>query len=180
MSDNVTWIVDLDVSLEDAPKLAERVTAWLIVQSVVTATPCRLAGADHLLSRGASAAAWDAYPQISPVLMCGLVVITQRRVFHTGDNGIDSIRCSDCGVSHNPDELPWSDAVGSWFEDDTNHCMTCPDCGARRSIVEWEFDQPWGFGNLAFGFWNWAINDQMMVEISAITGHRCRLVYEHI
>lgn len=180
MSDNVTWIVDLDASLQDAPKLAEQVKEWLIAQGVVSATPCQAFGANHLLSRGASAAAWDAYPHTSPVLMCGLEITTQRRVFHTGDNGIDCIRCPDCGVSHNPDDLPWNDAVGAWFEDDANHCMTCPYCGASRSIVEWEFDRPWGFGNLAFGFWNWPITDRLIIEMSAITSHRCRLVHEHI
>ncbi|WP_156369560.1 serine/threonine protein kinase [Duganella sp. Leaf126] len=180
MSDNVTWIVDLDASLEDAPNLAERVKIWLIAQGVVSATPCQAPGAENLLSRGPSAAAWDAYLHTSPVLMCGLEVTTQRQVFHTGDNGIDSIRCPDCSVRRNPDDLPWSDAVGAWFEDNGNYCMKCPDCGASRSIVEWEFDHPWGFGNLAFGFWNWPIADRMMVEISAITGNRCRLVHEHI
>jgi Zn ribbon nucleic-acid-binding protein len=180
MSDNVTWIVDLDALLDEAPQLAEQIKAWLIGEAVVSATPCQALGAEHLLSRGAAAAKWDAFPHTGHVAMCGLEISIQRRVFHTGDNGIGGIRCPDCGVTHHPDDLPWSDAVDAWFSGESDHSMTCPACRASASIVAWEFDPAWGFGNLACGFWNWPIANQLLTEIATITGHRCRVVHEHI
>ena len=82
MSDSVTWIVDLDASLDEAKELAERVKAWLIAQGIVSPIPSQAVGRSHLLSRGKSAAMWDAFPHASQVLMCGLEVATERRVFH--------------------------------------------------------------------------------------------------
>lgn len=180
MSDSVTWFVDLDASLDDAKELAERVKAWLIAQGIVSPVPCQALGASHLLSRGETAAMWDTFPHASPVLMCGLEVVTERRVFHTGGNGIDGIRCPACGAKHHPDDLPWSDAISAWFASESDDSMACPACHASRSIVDWEFDSPWGFGNLAFGFWNWPISDRLLHELSAMIGHRLRLVHEHI
>lgn len=39
---------------------------------------------------------------------------------------------------------------------------------------------PWGFGNLALGFWNGPISDRLLNEVSAMIGHRFRLVHERI
>ena len=106
MSDSITWFVDLDASSAEAKELAERVSAWLVTQGIVSPLPCQAPGGSHLLSRGESAAIWDTFPHASPVLMCGLEIVTERRVFHTGDNGIDGIRCPACGAKHHPDDLP--------------------------------------------------------------------------
>ncbi|TWI69089.1 hypothetical protein IP91_00154 [Pseudoduganella lurida] len=180
MSDNIVWIVDLDASPEEAPALGERVTAWLVAEGIVSSATGSAPGAGHLLGRGPSAAAMDTFPLMEPVAMCGLEVMAERRVFHTGDNGIDSIRCPECGASHDPDELPWTDAAGSWLEGAADDGMTCPDCGAHPGIAAWEFDLPWGFGNLAFGFWNWPVSEGLATGISAFTGHRYRVVHEHL
>ena len=182
MGATVDWIVDLDATLDEAPALAKRVTEWLIAREIVSPTLCperAYSGAD-LMVRGASAAQWDACPMTPPFNMCGLEVVIERTVFHSGDNGIDTIRCPGCGAAHHPDDIPWSDAVGAWFSAEADHTMACPACHASQSIVDWTFDVPWGFGNLAFGFWNWPITDRLVDEVSALTGHRCRHVEEHI
>lgn len=179
MSESVIWFVDLDASIVEANQLAQRVGTWLLAEGIVSPIPCQAPGRSHLLSRGESAAIWDSFPH-SPLLLSGLEIVTERRVFHTGDNGIDGIRCPACGVKHRPDDLPWGDVVEAWFSGNAGDHMVCPDCNVSRSIVDWEFDSPWGFGNLAFGFWNWQISGRLANEIAAITGHRCRLVFEHV
>ncbi|WP_017875533.1 MULTISPECIES: hypothetical protein [unclassified Janthinobacterium] len=182
MGASVDWIVDLDATLDQAQALAERVKEWLIAREVISTTLCpqqAYSGAD-LMARGASAAQWDACPLTPPFLMSGLEVAIERTVYHTGDNGIAAIRCPGCAAAYDPDDLPWSDAVGAWFSDEAECSMACPACHTSRSIVDWTFDMPWGFGNLAFGFWNWPISEQLVNELSVLTGHRCRLVHEHI
>lgn len=182
MGANVEWIVDLDVSLEDAPALAERVKEWLLDREIISRTLCpeRSYNDAELMNRGACAAQWDAYPTHSHTSMQGLEVHIGRQVFHTGDNGIQAICCPTCGAAHDPDEVPWSDAVGAWYLNEATHTMTCPACRASLSIVDWTFETPWGFGHLAFGFWNWNISDRLVDAVAALTGHRCRFVSEHI
>ena len=180
MSDNVTWIVDLDASANEAADLADRVREWLTSQGIVSPISRRVSDGIDLLGRGEQANAWDAESHAADLAMCGLQVATERQVFHTGDNGIDCIRCPSCHVAHDPDSLPWSDAVEAWYAEEGDDGMACPDCGARHRIVDWEFEMPWAFGHLAFGFWNWPVSERLLHEVAAITGHRCRLVHEHI
>lgn len=179
MSDNVTWFVDLDASPDEAKALADHVSKWLITQGIVSPIPCQALGADHLLSRGSSAAQWDAFEHIYPAELCGLEMVIERTVFHSGGNGIDAISCPSCTTRHLPDEVSWDDAVDAWYAGRAEHSMSCPACHARHSIVDWTFDMPWGFGNLGFGFWNWPISDRLLDELSIMTGHRYRLVHQH-
>lgn len=179
MSDNAIWFVDLDASLDEVQELADQVRKWLIAQGIVSPIPCQTLYASHLLSRGPSAAQWDTFAYSHPTVLCGLEIVTERTVFHSGDNGIDAIACPAYGARHLPDELPWDDAVGAWYSGEAEHSMTCPACHMSHSIVDWTFDMPWGFGNLGFGFWNWPINDRLLDELSAMTGHRYRLVHQH-
>ena len=180
MGDHVTWIVDVDASADEAAALAGQVRGWLIDQGVVAPVPHQTLDGNDLLGRGNNAAAWDAFPLTSPPALCGLQIVIAREVFHSGGNGIDHIRCPACHVAHRPDSLPWSDAVEAWYTEEGDDGMACPDCGARHGIADWEFDMPWAFGHLGFGFWNWPVDERLLHEVAAVTGHRCRLVYEHI
>ena len=180
MSDNIVWLVDQDASADEAPALAERVRAWLAARRIVVAEPGRTEDGTVLLGRGDAAAAWDAVPLDQPILPCGLEVSVGRRIFHTGGNGIDGIRCPACGTVHGADDLPWSDAVEAWLLEAGDDTMACRACGARRSIADWAFEMPWGFGHLAFGFWNWPAGARLLDEVAALTGHRCRIVHEHL
>jgi len=181
MSDNVTWIVNLDAAANQASEVGERVRQWLTGRGIVH--PGRqvpgLAG-QPLYARGPSAALWDSSRLDVPPTLCGLEIAVGRAVYHTGGNGIDALRCPSCNASHDPDDVPWTDAVGAWHEGEGEDHLACPACTARPSIVEWAFEMPWGFGNLAFGFWNWPIDERLHTDLSALTGHRYRVVYEHI
>lgn len=183
MGATVDWIVDLDASQDESEALAIKVKTWLITREVVSAvsSPERTYGGGELLMRGPCAAKWDACEIGTISSLCGLEVVTKRKVFHTGDNGIQALQCTDCGGKHDPDVIPWSDAVGAWFSGEGSDVMRCPACDAQRSIVDWRFlNCEWGFGNLGFGFWNWPISERLAQELSVLLGHRCRLVHEHI
>ena len=180
MSDNIVWIVDEDASADEAPALAARVREWLVAERIVAPGPGEIEDGTLLLRRGDAAPAWDTFPCEWRITPCGLEVSVGRRVFHTGGNGIDGIGCPACGAVHGADDLPWSDAVEAWLREEGDDAMACGTCGARRGIAEWAFEMPWGFGHLAFGFWNWPVGERLRDEVARLTGHRCRLVYEHI
>lgn len=182
MSDNVQWIVDLDATLDEAEALASKVKDWLVSQEIVSMEVSSELAYDGSmpLMRGARAIEWDSFDIGTPPLPCGLSRVTERRVFHSGGNGIDALQCPQCGHEHNPDVVPWSDAVGAWFNGESGDGMQCPACNATNSIVDWQFlECPWAFGNLGFGFWNWPIDDRLVLAVASVLGHRCRLVYEH-
>ncbi|SHN03362.1 hypothetical protein SAMN05216593_10657 [Pseudomonas asturiensis] len=183
MGANVDWIVVLDASLEAAKPLAQQVRDWLIAQQIVSLSAPQApswAGPD-LLGRGLRAANWDACPVEDLLSQGGVQIIIERRVFHTGDNGIQAFECPSCNATHSPDDVPWSDAVQAWVSAEPDDRLQCPTCRERCSIVEWKFMScEWGFGNLAFGFWNWPIDERLVNEIASLTGHRCRLVHEHL
>lgn len=183
MSDNVEWVVDLDASLDEAQVLAAKVKDWLLAQGIISNRAC--AGPSYrggeLLLPGPNAAAWSVAGDAEFPSMHGFGIVTERTVFHTGDNGIQGLRCPRCVQQHDPDDLAWSDAVGAWFDEEGSDALQCPACGCESSIVDWRFlDLDWGFGNLAFGFWNWPITERLAEAIGAVLGHRCRLVGEHI
>lgn len=49
----------------------------------------------------------------------------------------------------------WANAVGEWYDQSGLGLLRCPRCSERRSVVEWQHDPVYGYGNLGFEFWNW-------------------------
>ncbi|MFT0735631.1 serine/threonine protein kinase [Ralstonia wenshanensis] len=183
MSDSVDWIVDLDAAPDELDLLSNTVRAGLIERGIIAeqvgAVPAY--SGRPLLMRGPRAAEWDGSPVEWLPALCGLEIVRERTVFHTGDNGIQALQCPTCDHQHDPDTVPWSDAVGAWFAGEGDHTFQCPACQHRRSIVDWRFlECEWGFGCLGFGFWNWPVGDRLLQEVSSLLGHRCRLVHQHI
>jgi len=181
MSQNITWIVNLDASANEASTIGKRVEQWLAEQGIVNPGK-ELPGlmGKPLFARGPSAALWDDGSFDGPETLCGLEIAIGRKVYHTGGHGIDALRCPSCNLSHDPDVVPWSDAVGAWHACEGDDHLACPGCAMRSNIVDWDFTLPWGFGNLAFGFWNWSIDGRIHSELSALTGHRYRVVHEQV
>lgn len=114
------WIVVLDVPLEGARALDDRVWNWLVEEKIILATADAMPPScgNELRSR-AWAYKWDAdqtfQARPSP---CGLEIAIGRRVFDAVGHGIDALVCPACETRHDPDILPWSDAVGAWHAGD--------------------------------------------------------------
>jgi len=178
----VDWIVVLDVSLEEAESLADLVRNWLIQEKIILTTlDAQPSSRGNKIWSRAWAYKWDAdltfQARTAP---CGLEIAIGRRVFDSGGHGIDALVCPACGTRHDPEIVPWSDAVGNWNAGDDHSAMKCPACGTEQRIVAWHFDVPWALGNLGFGFWNWTIKDRLVQEVASLTGRHCRLVRQHI
>jgi hypothetical protein len=179
---NTQWIVDLDATLAEAPQLAAAVTGWLVAEGVVSTLACtqRSYGDSELLLPGASAGQWSEFVRPDDGGLQGFEAVTGRTVYHTGDNGIQGLRCPLCARDHAVDDLPWGDAVSAWHAGQAADAMRCPACGAESGIVDWRFlDFEWGFGNLAFGFWNWSVSARLVKVVGEMLRHRVRLVHEH-
>jgi hypothetical protein len=134
MSDNVQWVVDLDASLDEAQVLAARVKDWLLAQSIVSNTTCaeRSYRGGELLLPGPNAAVWSVAGDGEFPSMHGFGIVTERTVFHTGDNGIQGLRCPRCAQEHDPDDVAWSDAVGAWFDKEKQRCAAVPGMRMRE------------------------------------------------
>lgn len=63
-------------------------------------------------------------------------MVIERKVFHTGDNGLQSMRCPYSGHQHAPDHVPWAEATDAWFIQDGGDSMNCSGNARRSSVVE--------------------------------------------
>lgn len=182
MSDSADWVVVLDVRLGEADYLAETIKNWLIAQEIILpslASERSLRGGE-MWPRG-WASQWDEDLTFQPrPTLCGFEIVKERRVFDAGGNGLDALVCPQCKERHDPEELEWSDAVGTWYSGHDDSALYCPSCHTSHSLLDWEFCVPWAFGNLGFGFWNWVIKQDLVDRIAALSGHRCRLVRQRI
>ncbi len=181
MSASVDWVVDLEASEDEAGALATRALGFLVHERIVLPTPqASWPRAGRLLPPGPKAHAWSVH--VSPEMPgCGLEVVTERKVFHTGDNVVQALRCPQCAKRHLAMDLPWQDAVHDWHFGRSTDRLQCPACGAAEPISCWRFlEFDWAFGCLGFGFNNWAISMRLAEAIAAVLGHRCRTVHEHL
>lgn len=182
LSDNVDWIVVLDVNLDEADALVVSVKNWLIAEEIILPhlASQRSLGGGKLWQRG-WAGRWDDDLTFEPrPALSGLEIVKERQVFHAGGHGISSLTCPHCGEQHDPCNLNWINAVGSWELGHDGSSLLCPSCRSASTIVEWQFYVPWAFGNLGFGFWNWLVKPELVGQIASLTGRPCRLVRQHI
>ncbi|MBI5570907.1 MAG: hypothetical protein HY914_13270 [Desulfomonile tiedjei] len=168
-------IVDEEASEEDAPVLASSIRDWLVAEGIIEGTPtdCLLSeekgyppGPNHI--KAADAGLGDDY--MFRFGINGMEIITERTVFHTMGFPFELL-CADCGHLFEP-PYEWGDAVTEWYVRTGPGNFPCPQCGVERSITEWQYDPPWGFGNLGFKFWNWPPFEPWFVEeVSRRLGH---------
>ena len=182
LSDAIDWVVDVEATEGEAEALAEKVVDWLVSEGIILRSTrknmWRRCG--PLYEVGPRAAEWSVQVD-SGVAQCGLDVLCERTVFHTGDNGLQRFRCPNCSALHEPDALPWGDAVGAWLEAKPDSTLKCSVCNNVSPITAWHFlELAWGFGNLGFGFNNWAITARLATAIAELVGHRMQVVHEHI
>jgi hypothetical protein len=98
-------------------------------------------------------------------------IIIGRTVFHSGSGSVELI-CTNCEYRFEfSDEV--GDTISDWYERRGSGNCRCSRCGVERSVAEWQFEPPWGFGNLGFEFWNWPSFESFFIEeISKRLGHK--------
>lgn len=177
MGDSFQAIVDRDATGKEAPALAAEILDWLIEQQIVKpdSTDCVLGGEfGYLPGPNYSLAVEKTCNKLLTSRTNGLEIIVRRSVIWSGQGEVELI-CSACGRFSPPDH--WADAIAEWHEGQGPGMLSCPGCGASQSVAEWPHEPAWGFGHLAFQFWNWpTLKSSFVNEIARRTKHRVVLV----
>ena len=180
MSDHSISIVPRQSAYPGKETKAKEILEWLISLDIVKATlsDCVLSSNDgYAISNGAKLL--TAEPELLPfdLEVNGLEIITERQVFHTGENGIEELICPHC--KQDIAEEDW-DFLSAWG-DDTSNNLTCPLCNVETEIHQFKFTPEWGFSNLGFTFWNWSsLTDHFIEDFKQKLGCDINLVYTWI
>src|SRR5262245_53460994 len=144
MSTDISYIVDSEATLEEAPRLAERVVAELLRRGIILPTPQvhETIGQGPPYATGPNVAQAANHNDGFP---CGLDVEIGRAVYTPGSNGLDALACPECGQQFGPADIDWASAVGNWFEGQQGP-LGCANCERSTSVSEWQFTPVWGFG----------------------------------
>lgn len=179
MSDHCIWIVDCDVTLEEAPDCAARVMAWLEESGIALRAPnAEFAYSPATHCAGPEAASWVAW--VEDRVPTGVVAEVGRRVFHSGGNGVDELVCPRCHAHHGSDDFDWTIAIDGWWQEGDDQ-LVCPACEQASSITDWQFlEMALGFGNLGFGFDGLGVDQKLTDAVARLLGHRVVLVHQKI
>ncbi len=187
MSDHFQMLVDEDVTLDEAPAVSANVITALRDRELITGdlTPdCVLGGNGFRIGQAIptiytlqanECRFWDlATSGIEPSI---------KRSFNYWALGpsCEYLVCPNCDQKHEEFDSPFGDAVfeavGQWHDQSGAAIVSCPSCGNKAQITDWQSKPPLGFGNMSFHFWNWPPFDlpNWKLDIPAlfheITGH---------
>jgi hypothetical protein len=161
MADYFQTIVDTRAGLEEADHLARQVVLLLSGRGVVAPTPSEEGGYDRGpnaadISQADAAAASLRHESIPPVYSHLQVLI--GRMTHSVDLSefkVPRALCPACGKELDDPDGDWQAAVQLWLGGDDESGLLCAACGQESPVAAWVYDSRFGFGNLAFRFWNW-------------------------
>ena len=180
MADTYQTVIDTQARPEDADHLARHVVAYLADKGIIAASPSEEGG----YARGPNALEISEpvrerapHETIPPVYSHLQVII--GRATHAGDMSETrppEASCPSCGKTlEDPDE-EWGAAVQAWLAGD-DASLGCPQCGAAASVTAWRYGSGFGFGCLAFRFWNWPpLRGAFLDELGKELGHSVALV----
>ena len=180
MSDNSISIVPRQSSYPDKEIKATEILNWLISLDIVkpTLSDCVLSSSDgYKISDGAKLVSTE--PEYLPFDLGanGLEIITERQVFHTGQNGIEELICPSCKQDIANEEWEF---LSEWGDNVSNN-LTCPLCNVATDIHKFKFSPEWGFSDLGFTFWNWSsLTYNFINDFKQKLGCDINVVYTHI
>lgn len=183
---DICHLVAPNISLEDAPKHAQRMLGWLKEQGIIDPhfqgveygeviyrpTPAHKEPILYVIND-------EIVPTQLPedTLKNYLSIVTERTVFHAGGNGL-GIYCPQCASEQSEQSHAWSDAVSDWYEGKPEN-LACFGCDFHGPLNAWQFDPQWAFGNLGFSFHHWDIRDDFIELFAQILGSKIIAVYQH-
>jgi len=176
MGDSFEVVVDVDATLDQAPRLGTAMIAWLTVEGIIEASPTSdrdvweagyyLPGPHHRL---AAAHRDDPYTLTFAQSRLGrLEVTTGRSVFYPTQGKPGPAVCPLCGYAvtlTDPDTGEVTDgwqlfdnALADWCDGGPGTAI-CPNNGSVIAINEWQWQGDWpiAVGHLGFTFWNWPL-----------------------
>lgn len=158
---------------------AKEILDWLVSLDIVkpTLSNCILgSGKGYSISDGARQVTNSPEELPYELITNGLSIITDRKVFDTGENFTDEIICPNCKENIVFDE--WN--INPWNNQETNS-LNCPQCGHETDINNYIFKPDWGFSDLGFTFWNWPdFKDEFINEFKQKLDCDISIVYQYI
>lgn len=161
MSDSYITIVTVakdsfgaSVAVEAAPELGRKTIDWLKKEGVIAGdlTDCVLGGRGYRPGENFKKAIASGDSGFLELKINGVEMVAERRVFDSGENGLEEIRCPVCGGNNiNSD---WGDIIGAW-QSGHDDKLRCEQCATESSITDYAFVPTWAFGDCALTFWNW-------------------------
>lgn len=180
MSDHSISIVTRQSSYPDNKTKAREILDWLVSKDIVkpTLSDCILSSNyGHAISDGAQLV--TEFPDDLPfdLITNGLEIITERQVFHTGENGMDECICPNCNKDIASED--W-DIFNDWAKEKSNNVI-CPLCNVATDIQQFKFSPEWGFSDLGFTFWNWSnLTDEFISALKLKLDCEISLIYTRI
>ncbi|TSE08329.1 hypothetical protein [Aquimarina algiphila] len=171
MSDTYISIVPTKIEKGKAAMLAEKFKSKLITDKIISK--------DCTPSENVASILVNNDDKFKSLENNKLEIVTNRKVFENGGNGLVEITCSKCDFDII--ESNWMDAVEEWYYDSGKDDFRCPNCSNQTSITEYLFNPQWGFSELGFTFWNWPeFTEKFVSEIENLLGSKVGIVYGRI
>ena len=180
MSDHSISIVPRQSTYPDHKNKAAAILHWLTQLDIVqpTLSDCILgSGGGYAIAEGAKEV--TPHPELLPFdrITNGLSIVTERQVFDTGENFIDTLTCPAC--KQDIASYDW-DFLNPWSRNESDN-LTCPRCRHETEIHHYTFEPDWGFSNLGFTFWNWpGFTDSFIAEFKKKLNSEIAIVHQHI
>jgi hypothetical protein len=196
MSDNFEMLVDVDVSLADAPDAADAVIAEFQRRGLIVGglTPdCVLGGAGYRLGPSVH----DIYKHEAregrfwELITSGVEPQVKRTFNHWAlGPSCEGFRCPKCSANIEPFDDDFGDvmmiAIDEWTNETGAGKLACPKCKQLTAVTSWHAKPTLGFGNFSIRFWNWPPFDfpgwqlDIPALVREITGHSIVRTYGHI
>jgi hypothetical protein len=183
VADYFQTVIDTAVRSGDADHLARHVVSFLAEKGVIEANPSEEGGyprGPRALEIAGPADRRVAHETIPPAYSHLQVIV--GRATHSGDMSEPRpprAACPACGATLPPDDPDeqWQAAAQAWLAGDDDSILACPRCQKGAPVARWNYGSDFGFGNLAFRFWNWPPLLQGFVdELRTELGHPVSIV----
>lgn len=180
MSDYSISIVPKRSTFPDKEVKVKEIFDWLISLDIVKPdlSDCVLSAENgYAISDGVSNIVEDIDFLPFGLNVNGLNIITERKVFDTGQNGMERLICPNCKQDISAEEWSFFD---DWTENKSDNII-CPLCKTANDIHQFEFTPEWGFSDLGFTFWNLAVLKPTFIsEFRQRLGCDVSLVFQRI
>ncbi len=178
VSDHYTSIVYERANLADSQELADRIISFLTEKKIIhkELSDCVLGSTGHKPAENFGSILEKQYEGFLDSKPNGLEIITERRVFENGGNGLEQVNCPNCG--QNQIEEDWGSALENWYDNTESDLVKCSNCLSENPITKFNFEPNWGFGDFGLIFWNWGkFKSEFLIELEKVIGTELTIVY---
>lgn len=114
MSDSSVYIVDRNVTLEEASAFANSGMRWMEATCIAIPSPgAEIAFSPVSHAPGPGIARWA--KSVNEQSRSGIGAIVGRRVYNAGSQTVEALGCPCCSAEHDAASLPWQEMISAWY-----------------------------------------------------------------